>query len=98
MFSLASKFKLSNKIDISWSSKFCSCNCKAKNSSNVLEKTPIGSNDFKIFKILSISFGLQFKFSASSFVVIFRYPLGSMNSRIDKAISLEVFCLNEMLI
>ena len=90
IFSLARIVKFFNTSFKSLSNKFCDFNCRVKNSSRSFEKIPNGSNDFKIFRIFSIRSKSIFKSIESSFVETFKYPLGSINSSIDKAISLSI--------
>ena len=90
MFSLARIGKFFNRSFKLLSNKSCDFNCRVKNSSRSFEKIPNGSNDFKTLRIFSMRNKSIFKSIESSFVDTFKYPLGSMNSSIDKAINLSI--------
>ena len=70
----------------------------SKNSSRLFEKIPNGSKDFKTSRIFSTRNKSIFRSIESSLVETFKYPFGSINSRIDKAISLSILFIKEIFI
>ena len=98
MFSLARIGKFFNRSFKLLSNKSCDFNCRVKNSSRSFEKIPNGSNDFKTLRIFSMRNKSIIKSIESSFVDTFKYPLGSMNSSIDKAINLSILFWKDIFI